>query len=411
MIIPVPGSNFATEINNRLQQADFNKFKFAVAWARKKGVEAILPGLNSFQGEKVGIVGLNQRRTSYEAIRILYDRLDELWVFYKHPFQTFHPKLYMFVNEIDGIAHNLSVIIGSSNLTLHGLTRNFELSGIHNLSIDTDNNAVSLSQIISYYDELIESPFSHHIGDINFIDDLLREKYLSTEASLRASTRRSMARRTSERARTLLPEAPPPHVEALEELDVPIPEFARDPVAEAEEVLLPVEAPSPDTMFYVRTLTENDILKAKRQRSGTWEPDLGITARDIHPDFWGWPIEYSQVAGSDRMEWRTNAIFYSLRAPDGIIEEIRLWFRPKREGHAAEHRFRPSSAVKDQVFPVDFDVGSLMVVRRVFDREDVDFRVDFILPDEVTFDGYSQNLTNQRPRHSFGYGLISDFED
>ena len=362
-------------------------------------------------GHSVGIIGLNQLGTSYEALYALHELLEELWVFYKHSFQTFHPKMYLFLPNPNNEDQKAVTVIGSSNLTSGGLDTNFEASWLQELDPNVTLDQATLDEIQRYFQDLINSPFCHCVDSTDFLDKLLDEGYISLERSLRAETSRSMQRRTRQTTSRSLVEAPPPRIKGYYPIHVPTP-ILQETEAIVNRTVPPEETTEVlETLFYVRTLTQNDVLKALGQRQGTWEIDLGLMARNEHPQFWGWPDKYTSVPGSDRMEWHTQAVYYSHILPRGTIQSLRLWFRPQRPGHAAEHRFRPAASVKASVISPDFDTQSLMVVQRTSEDSDVAFRVEFILPEDPGYEDYSRYLTIERPQHKFGYSSISEIED
>ena len=394
-----------------MQAPPFSSFHFAVAWARQRGVELIASALKEYSGHSVGVIGLNQSGTSYEALYALYELLDELWVFHKHRFQTFHPKMYLFLPNRNSENQKAVTVIGSSNLTSGGLDTNFEASWLQELDPNVTLDQAALDEVQRYFQDFISCCFCHHVNSTDFLNKLLTEKYIRLEKSIRTETSRSMQRGTHQPTGTFLPEAPPPRIRDYTAIHVPPPSL---PETESigDNIVPPEETTEVgETLFYVRTLTQNDVLKALRQRSGTWEMDLGLMARNEHPQFWGWSDKYTRVLGSSRMEWHTQAVYYSRILPEGTIESLRLWFRPERPGHAAEHRFRPASSVRDRVIPPNFDTQSLVVVQRTSEDSDVPFRVEFILPEDPGYEDYCHYLTNKRPQHKFGYSSVSEIED
>lgn len=411
MLIQPPNDSLANILSEYLTRTPpFLSFHFAVAWARQRGVELIAEALEAYPGRSVGIIGLNQRRTSYEALYLFYERLDELWVFYKHPYQTFHPKMYFFAPDPNVEGQKAVILTGSSNLTAGGLVTNFEACWLQELDPnDVRDNAI-LAQVQCYLTQLIESAHCHRVTSVDFLNELLEGGYIRLERSLRASARRSMRRRPRLIREAPLPEAPPPRIEGIRTIAVPLPEL-EEPEAVRDTAEIPEEpAEILETLFYVRTLTHNDVLKALRKRTGTWAPNIGTEARDEHPDFWGWRDNYEAVPNSDVEHWRTTASYHSRIRPEGMIADVRIWFRPKRPNHAAEHRFRPATKVKDLI-PPEFDTKSLMVVRRLSEGSGAVFRVDFILPDDPQYDDYASYLTKKKWKHWYGYGPISDVEE
>ena len=156
--------------------------------------------------------------------------------------------------------------------------------------------------------------------------------------------------------------------------------------------------------FFVRTLTPNDVEKLLGNTPGTFETDLGETARDGYPTFWGWPDNYEQVIRrkpGGRLEWKARARLFSSQRPQGVPITAMLWYREEREGHAAEHRLglQPIGRVRAAV-PVGFNTESLMVVERADDG----FVIRFLTAGEPGYDDFAKYLTEDRPQHRYGYG-------
>jgi hypothetical protein len=174
-----------------------------------------------------------------------------------------------------------------------------------------------------------------------------------------------------------------------------------------------------DGRFFVRTLTPNDVAKILGDQVGTFEPDLGVTARDELPGFWGWPNRFVTVTRElPREEWAARARAFSSAAPAGIGVEFMQWFRAARprtaadpRAHAAEHRFRigPRGTFQSAL-PSGFGVTSIVVIERLPDGAAHDFRIGVIAHGEPEHADYSRYLTHVRPRHRYGYGPDDDPE-
>ena len=401
-----------------------------VAWARVAGVAYFLDMLGADSTKVRIVVGMAGAGTSAEALSFLRAHCGRVHLFHKHHRQTFHPKVYCFDGPGNPPAYS-RVLVGSSNLTGGGLFSNFEASLKGTLKPSTsENDRKSWRSIIRAYDELAASPFSEPITSDDRIQVLLEERYLSTERLLRrrsAGDGKTAAKGSIRRAK---PEAPPPA------LIVPaLPAATRAFVDPAAAVIVPrtrpptpaaapavVPAPSPvaptpafvaDGVFFVRTLTGNDVAKALGNQVGTFEPDLGIMARDEMPEFWGWPNEFATVVHTkSREEWAARAIAFSTARPAGVEIELMLWFREARprsdenlKAHAAEFRFRPGTkAAFQSLLPIGFSVTSLVVIERLPEDEAYDFRLRIIAQGESGYDDYHGYLTRTRPGHQFGYG-------
>lgn len=381
--------------------------RVAVAWARDEGTGWFLDAVSQLDQLHVA-VGLNERGTTVEALLRLLPATETLYAFFKHPRQTFHPKLYWFENADNGDWTASTVVVGSSNLTRGGLFTNFEssLTAVVERADATGEELALLASVRTEWDFYVGAPYAHRIADEDSIRSLYEDGYLSSEAVVRRERRRAGRR---EVARAGLPTAPPPPIGArpFAAIEVPFPVGPAEPAPEPplDDLDLPGEPPLPDR-FYVRTLTENDVRKLVGGGTGTFEPDIGETARDRYPTFWGWPDDYSLITRTlPREEWAARGRLFSAGAPAGVDVEVMLWYRHERPGHAAEHRLRlgPIGVVRAAT-PAAFDEDSLLVLERAANSSGYDFIVRLLTTGDPGFADYAAYLTEVRPRHRYGYG-------
>lgn len=385
--------------------------RIMVAWARDEGAGWLVDALQERMAQTHVLVGLNERGTTVEGLLRLLPAVDTLHVFFKHPRQTFHPKVYWFEHGEEWDAS--TAIVGSANLTRGGLFTNFETSlvAVVDRATATDDELELIAALRTSWDSLLESPYSHPVTTDEDIRSLYLDGYLSSEATQRRERRR---RGRTEQPRAGLPTAPPPPIGAVPfgAIEVPFSVAPPEDVREEEPVQPPGEdhdpagvPPLPDR-FYVRTLTENDVRKLVHGATGTFEPDIGETARDRYPAFWGWPEEYVNVTRTlSREEWAARGRLFSSLRPDGVDVEVMLWFRPVRPGHAAEHRLRigPIGTVRAAT-PRAFDTDSLLVLERAPATSSYDFTLRLITPSDPGYDDFAAYLTHQNPQHRYGYG-------
>lgn len=393
-----PGRSLEAELRTVAENNPGASFRAAVAFSRDAGVYRLSNALNAHPSSIKIIAGLNERGTTVEALLRLREMSDELRVFFKHPRQTFHPKFYVFDSPAKDAA---TLVVGSSNLTTGGISSNFEASAVFNGPMS------SITKVNEAWDWLVASPFCHLVESDDYIKELFDSGYLATERTLRRR-RRKAVRKGATGGTGLLPTAPPKFIPVTGFSPTTVPfELPAEPDPEPPpETKDPVgETPLPDR-FFVRTLTANDVEKLHGRQVGTFEPDLGQTARDRFPAFWGWPGEYQEVVHQlPRLEWKPSAVLYSSETTSGIDIIVTLWFREARPGHAAEHRIglAPISEVR-QVVPPTFDTSSLVVVERAPTDSPHTFSIRLLTEDDQEYGDFASYLTVTRPQHRYGYG-------
>jgi len=111
------------ELKQCLNDPDFNKFGFSVAFAKTGPLLRLAPILNTWKAAKKdvhAIIGIDHKGTSVQALEFALGNFNEVYVT-KYPRRTFHPKIYWFAGSTKGC-----IFIGSNNLTVGGTETNFE---------------------------------------------------------------------------------------------------------------------------------------------------------------------------------------------------------------------------------------------------------------------------------------------
>lgn len=254
------------------------RVRVAVAWARDEGVWWFLRSLQGRIDSISVIVGMNEAGTTVEALLRLLDAGADVTCVFKHPSQTFHPKIYWYSGGAAGADTHL-LIVGSSNMTRGGLQTNFEAS----LLQEFDHAAPAIASLDASLSGLVASPYAHPVTGPDDVQSLLERGYLSTERQRVRQRRQQAAAGGGQPVVDRLPSSPPPPVARPGFAPMPIPfEIAPEPEgappppenqppADAD----PVGEPPLGDRFYVRTLTENDVRKLHGDQVGTFEPDLG----------------------------------------------------------------------------------------------------------------------------------------
>lgn len=173
---------------------DSGKYKYLtvfVAFAKTSGVLRVKGALDAFRangGDVTAYVGIDLDGTSYEALTELLQSVDSLNIVHSTSFsQTFHPKIYDFTSDSEGLT-----IVGSHNLTAGGLWTNFESSMIAVTDLATDEGQKLRRDINQYVTDLQRLGASfQHVQDQTYLDTLLDNGYLSREVVQRAANRRN----------------------------------------------------------------------------------------------------------------------------------------------------------------------------------------------------------------------------
>lgn len=407
-VLSGPDQPMYAELRRLTETHERGRLRAAVAWLRDEGAFQLLGAVGDRLAGIELIVGLNDAATTVEGLLRALAANASVRVFFKHPRQTFHPKLYMFDGGNAG-PNARSAVVGSVNLTPGGLDTNFELS----LGLEA-STPEDLRRYRSVFDDLDNvwndysgSRFCHSVSTAADVQGLYAAGYVTSETEFAGRARVAPpAARTggaSEARPRLLPILPPVRSRpgGFARMAVPFPLAERGDAIDDRDP--PRVQPLPGR-FFVRTLTANDVSKLMGA-PGTFEPDLGETARDRFPSFWGWRNKYVLVRRTkERLEWEARGRLISRITPaDGVDIDVLLWFREGRPGHAPEHRLRPGPiGIVRAATPPEFDTRSLLVVERA--RVGVDFVLRLVTPRESDHGSYASYLTELRPEHRFGYG-------
>ena len=161
----------------KLQSGEYNVFRFIAAYAKISGVNRMLPYMRQFKesgGHILGIVGIDQKNTSYEALMSLRDICDTLFIYHSEDFmKTFHVKAYNFE---DG-SHSWTAI-GSHNFTAGGLFSNYEAS----MSASLTSSNREFTDLFDSYSNT-QSPCCKAVTPA-LIETLFENRYIQKESDL-----------------------------------------------------------------------------------------------------------------------------------------------------------------------------------------------------------------------------------
>lgn len=120
---PTGGRRLLHDLEAALDDHRFTGFRLIVAYAKSGPLLRLQPRLTDWRraGKTVeGVLGIDQRGTSLEALRLALALFDRTWVTHQHSI-TFHPKLYLFTGP-----EHARAFVGSNNLTVGGTETNYE---------------------------------------------------------------------------------------------------------------------------------------------------------------------------------------------------------------------------------------------------------------------------------------------
>lgn len=130
-----------------LKSGKYNHFSFFVAYARISGVDVLYDDLLAFRaagGLVHAVIGIDQKNTSFEALRAVLGMAEDLFVFHNHDSSsTFHPKIYLLKGERHG-----RVYVGSNNLTSGGLYLNYEVASCEDFDLTVPERAENYANIV-----------------------------------------------------------------------------------------------------------------------------------------------------------------------------------------------------------------------------------------------------------------------
>lgn len=141
------GTTLAAEMAAALQDIEFDRLDVAVAYATQPGLAALRKAIGGWPAAMRWVVGLDDAITQPTAIDQLISlpaaqlRLASL----SAEGRRFHPKLYCFWSSTKPAT--CLAVIGSANMTLHGLSRNGEVGAV--LVAEDANEADMLKHIWS----------------------------------------------------------------------------------------------------------------------------------------------------------------------------------------------------------------------------------------------------------------------
>lgn len=350
---------------SQLSDQRWTDFRAAVAFAKRSGTQHLAPSLRAFdQRGSVRIsVGIDLQGTSREGLEDLIQSVPngQVWLFHNNnPSSTFHPKLYLFRNNAEGL-----IVVGSGNWTQGGLFTNYEATAAILLSSAVSEDAATLLAMEAVLDSWSQEQtgLCHRLTD-DLLVQLVRSGYVRSEAQVNAAAAAlakplpSEAGGTSGQAPSgsprlfssvAVPAAPRSRSRGMTAATVEPPEVSLEaggvlggasPVAAAGLAVMTLGASS----HFVMTLQNTDvgvgqIRPGKKRRSP--EVFIPLVALDVNPAFWKFPES----------------------------------FTPDRKWNAAHPQYRRNGLGKLDRRGVPMRIGTLQLVNMFFNPQKKDFRL------------------------------------
>lgn len=187
---------FGDVLKNEFLSGNWSEVRIAVAWVRRSGIEHLADEILTFLGKGgschvlVGLDFSNTTKEGLDGLMALSERSSNFRAFAYHNEggPTFHPKLYLFCNDVQS-----RIYVGSNNLTESGLYSNTEAT----LCVDFPSKAEEIVQAIQSWKNWTDSKSGLcRELDRDLIADLLSDKYIRHEQEVhrQLSTDRKISR-------------------------------------------------------------------------------------------------------------------------------------------------------------------------------------------------------------------------
>ncbi len=147
---------FYKQLASVLDSNDYDWFTIVIAYANWQGLSLFSSSIEGHleKGKKFAvIVGVNNGVTTPDALMYLwylkqsYKKQVEIHIMdWDYKDSIFHPKMYYFQNS-----DKFNLIIGSNNLTVGGLCRNYELAASHEGDIKKDSYSKKINDFLDVY--------------------------------------------------------------------------------------------------------------------------------------------------------------------------------------------------------------------------------------------------------------------
>lgn len=179
-----------------LNSGKYSNFAFSVAYAKISGIDALYDPLVAFRtagGTVCATIGIDQKNTSYEALRVALRLTEDLFIFHNRNLSsTFHPKVYVLAGEKHG-----KVYIGSNNLTGGGLYSNYEIASCENFDLSIPAQAESFANMTRSLGVFRQEGSCCKKATEDLIKQLYDSHLVCTESEIRVTSKKAASTKTT----------------------------------------------------------------------------------------------------------------------------------------------------------------------------------------------------------------------
>jgi hypothetical protein len=171
----------------------------ATAWGKQSGLGRIISASAAFRdsgGASEVIVGIDEGGATREGLVLCLEMFDRVFVYHDPGPRTFHPKIYAVEGE-----DRATIVVGSGNLTMGGLFKNYEAAFVLETERGQPEWAVR-GEVRSYFDALLGVGDAVRLLDAELIEQLAGEGWVTSET--RQNRRRSAMNRELQHKRQQL---------------------------------------------------------------------------------------------------------------------------------------------------------------------------------------------------------------
>jgi HKD family nuclease len=349
-----------------LSEPIWAEFRASVAFVKRSGTKHVADSLRAF-GQRGGAIrmsaGIDAGGTSREGLEDLLSAVGatgQLYVFKNANSSTFHPKIYLFKNQLEA-----RLLIGSGNLTEGGLYTNYEAGVVIELDLRLDEDRAFLHEVEAALDTW-STPTTGNclLLDRVLLNRLASEGWVPDEAYTRGGNQ-NVTSGSAGAGNPLFISIPVPNAPVIApsgntNLGA---QYQGGFVSAATAVGNPAGLPVPGAVtaqhrVFLMTLQNTDVgvgqTNPNTQRRSA-EVFVPLVCRDYDPSFWGWPnlfVADPSYTGARDAQGRGKMDRTGVRLNvNGNVVAVTIWYNSgKRDMRIRSEDLRSAGAVGDILY-------------------------------------------------------------